>query len=70
MVAGGEKGGGKVSSPAWFRIIAPHFVAGGEFKNGHAAKCASIIKYMVHWTPEAIRDYCATKRWTLEEYND
>lgn len=56
------------------QIVAPHFVAGidtfkvsdgvlgwkmDEFDN----KCAPIIKYMKHWSPYQIREYCIKKGW-------
>jgi len=51
------------------QIIAPHFVAGintlkvsdDEFDN----KCVPIIKYMKHWSPYQIREYCIKKGWGI-----
>lgn len=44
------------------RITAPHFVAGIE----RGGACAPILRYMKGWTLRQIRDYCASKHWTIE----
>lgn len=59
-----------MKEPSWFRVIAPHFVGGGNIHKGKVTKCANIIKYMTGWPLQYMRDYCAEKRWTLEEYHE
>lgn len=49
------------------RILAPHFVAGVELFEGRAVRSAPILRYMMGWTLQSIRDYCKRKQWTLEE---
>jgi len=51
------------------QMIARHFAAGintlkvsdDEFDN----KCDPIIKYMKHWIPYQIREYCIKKGWGI-----
>ena len=45
------------------RILAPHFVAGivlGE-------RAAPIVRFILGWNERRIRDYCARRRWRVEE---
>jgi len=51
-----------------FRIIAPHFVAGGDISKygGQCVFTAPIIKYMVGWKKEKIVEYCHKKKWKVE----
>jgi hypothetical protein len=44
------------------RVVAPHFVAGFE-TDGIVRRAAPIIKYMVGWTDDAVRDYVRKKGW-------
>ncbi len=44
------------------RIVAPHFVAGvvvGE-------RAAPIVRYMTHWSPYRIWEYCQRKGWQVD----
>jgi hypothetical protein len=50
-----------------FRIVAPHFVAGGEARAGKCVRAAPIIKYMVGWSGKQVKDYCEKKGWTVEK---
>jgi len=50
-----------------FRIVAPHFVAGGEGQNGVCTRAAPIIKYMCGWTGQKIIKYCQMKGWQVEK---
>lgn len=45
------------------RIVAPHFVAGLE-TDGTVRRAAPIIRYMVGWTDDKVRDYVKKKGWT------
>lgn len=45
------------------RISARHFTA-GIIPGGRAAP---ILRYMLPWTIDKIRAYCARKGWTVEE---
>ena len=49
----------------FFRIVAPHFVAGIE----PGWRAAPILRYMVRWMPEKIIEYCRRKGWQVEELN-
>ena len=49
-----------------FRIVAPHFVAGGSIDQGKVIEVAPIIKYMVGWSPQKAKDYCDKKGWTIK----
>lgn len=54
--------GGANYGPLMLQIVSPHFVAGvvlGE-------RAAPIVRYMVLWDEQRIRDYCAAKRWRVE----
>ena len=48
------------------RIVAPHFVA-GIVTNGHVVRAADIVKYMVGWGDQAVRDYTKRKGWKISE---
>ncbi len=48
------------------RISAPHFVAGAVVRDGRAARCAPILRYMAGWTVAQIEAYCRSKGWTFE----
>jgi len=50
-----------------FRIVAPHFVAGGEVRNGVCIRAAPIIGYMLGWTRQEIREYCRIKGWLVKK---
>lgn len=49
-----------------FRIVAPHFVAGGEALVGVCVRAAPIIAYMVGWNGRRVAEYCKTKGWRCE----
>lgn len=44
-------------------IVAGHFVAGVELKNGIAVRAAPIIRYMKGWSREAVVMHCRRKKW-------
>lgn len=44
------------------RILARHFTAGIDV----GRRAAPIVDYMSGWTIGRIRDYCRSKRWTVE----
>jgi hypothetical protein len=44
------------------RIVAPHFVAGFE-TDGIVRRAAPIIKYMVGWSDDKVRQYVKKKGW-------
>lgn len=56
---------------AWFRIEAPHFVAGGELEPAAqidhytVTRVAPIIRYMMGWALFEVGDYCRRKGWRL-----
>lgn len=52
----------------WFRIEAPHFVAGGEIDNDSCSKVAPIIKYMKGWNENKIGHYARSKKWMIKFY--
>lgn len=45
------------------RIVAPHFCAG--IADGRAAP---ILNYMKGWTVRRIREYCAQRGWSFEQF--
>lgn len=45
------------------RIVAPHFVAGFE-TDGTVRRAAPILRYMVGWNDDKVRDYVKKKGWT------
>jgi hypothetical protein len=47
------------------RIVAPHFVAGLE-TDGVVRRAAPIIRYMIGWTDDGVRDYVARRGWLAE----
>jgi len=50
-----------------FRIVAPHFVAGGDIddETENVIKAAPIIKYMLGWHATQLTEYCWKKQWQL-----
>ena len=53
----------------WFRIVARHYCAGGELKNGKVTSAAPIIRYMINWDIERVFTYCTDKNWDLEVFD-
>lgn len=56
--------------PALIRIVAPHFTAGVVLGTGNVGfvmvvRAAPIVKYMMGWTEEHVRDYCKRKHWEV-----
>jgi hypothetical protein len=47
------------------QITAPHFVAGIVLDDGIVATAAPIVKYMVGWNRDRVRDYCHQKAWHI-----
>lgn len=50
-------------------IDAPHFYAAvvPDEHNRYIRTAAPIVKYMVGWTPDQVREYCAKKGWKVVE---
>ena len=48
-----------------YQIKAKHFVAGLETKHSVVIFTAPIIKYMVGWSLERVKEYCQRKEWEL-----
>lgn len=48
-----------------YRIVAPHFVCGIVVNGGVATEAAPIIRYMIGWKVDRMREYCAGKRWSF-----
>lgn len=44
------------------RIVAKHFVAGLE-TDGNVRRAAPIIKYMIGWSDDRVRDYVKAQGW-------
>lgn len=51
----------------WFRIVAPHFVAGIRFKGEKCVNAAPILMYARRMTKSAFLAYCRQRKWTVEE---
>lgn len=47
------------------RFVAPHFVA-GFVTNGRVTRAAPIIKYIVGWPDDRVREYCRRKGWSAK----
>lgn len=74
-LAGYDEGKQRMQDKLWqrrngdetlFRIVAPHFVAGGEARDGICFNAAPIIRYMVGWNGQQVADYCKRKGWSVE----
>lgn len=54
-----------------FRIVAPHFVAGGTYiLRGDILTVdhtAPIIHYMIEWSKFKVKSYCERMKWAYEE---
>jgi len=48
-------------------ILAPHFTAGLELRDGRAADAAPILSYMDGWSYIKILNYCRRKGWKVSE---
>lgn len=46
--------------------VAKPFCAGVCLSGGHVARAAPILRYMLGWTEQRIRQYAAGKRWAVE----
>lgn len=53
------------------RIAAPHFVAGLRIDDEElvVTDAAPILRYMIGWRVERVRDYAAKKGWDLHRNN-
>ena len=53
-----------------FRIVSPHFVAGGEIKDGKVIRCAPILNNkkfsILGWTLLQLKQYCDKMKWDIE----
>jgi len=47
------------------QIKAPHFTAGIVLEDDVVSVAAPIVKYMVGWHRNYVRDYCQKKRWKI-----
>ena len=55
----------------FYRIEAPHFVAGIFFdEKNKAAIAAPILRWMIGENIQFVKDYCATKGWSFRPYVD
>lgn len=50
-----------------FRIVAPHFVAGGVYHEKVIIRVAPIIKYLLGWSEKDVMNYCQKKGWNYEK---
>jgi len=48
------------------RIISPYFVCGIVVKDHKVVESAGIVRYMVDWSSQKVRDYCDKKGWKYE----
>ena len=46
-----------------YRIQAGHFVAGCIVSHNFVISAAPIVKYMIGWKEQAVKDYCLKKGW-------
>lgn len=51
-------------SDLW-QITAPHFVAGVYLREGTVTCCAPIVRYMMGWSADNVRNYCGRKDWRI-----
>ena len=58
---------GNLQDKIGFRIVSPHFVAGGEIKDGKVIRCAPILKKfsILGWTLLQLKQYCDKMKWEL-----
>jgi hypothetical protein len=49
-----------------YSIDAPHFNAGVVSLNGKIILAAPIVRYMMGWEIEKVKEYCEKKRWKIE----
>ena len=66
---------GSTPAPATiqFRIVAPHFVAGGTAENGKVLggrRIAPIIRWMAGKDWSKMKGYCKRKGWQVEEIHE
>lgn len=49
------------------QLTANHFCAGLGLINGHVVSCAPILHYMAGWSEARVKQYAASKGWTVTE---
>lgn len=52
------------------RVVAPHFVAGLVVDDEYVIHAAPILRYMVGWSVDRVRDYVAKKGWRASNVPD
>lgn len=50
------------------RILAPHFVAAVIVDNDVVVRVAPIVKYMLGWSADEVREYARLKGWKTENH--
>jgi hypothetical protein len=45
------------------RVVAPHFVAGLIVRDGYCIRAAPILRRMIGWSSDQIREYFRQKGW-------
>jgi hypothetical protein len=50
------------------RIVAPHFVAGIECRDGRVVWAAPIVRYMIGWSEDHVRAYVAKRGWSATRH--
>jgi hypothetical protein len=48
------------------RIVAPHFVAGIEARDGRVIRAAPILAYMLGWDGARVAQYAKRRGWTWQ----
>jgi hypothetical protein len=49
------------------QITAPHFCAGISFDSAECVvEAAPIVRYMIGWSRQRVRDYCRSKNWSAK----
>lgn len=52
------------------RIVAPHFVAGIVIEDGKVVRAAPIVRYMLGWSEDRVREYVNRKGWKATRHTD
>src|ERR1700754_2554255 len=52
-----------------FQILAPHFCAGIEFRDGIAVLAAPILRWSTGKRQSELEQYCQRKGWSMEPVN-
>lgn len=52
------------------QITSSYFCVGIILEEGVCTEAAPIVKYMINWNRDKIRDYCNKKEWRIKIVND